>query len=302
MPGLVEGMDAFLNHLKFERGLSLKTQEHYGLDLKKIIPYLQKNEILDWEGVDSPLLRTWVAKEYSGGIHPRSIARRLSTLRTLYRYFIREMWVKHNPVNGVQAPKIRHRLPDVPDVDITQHFLNVVPESEGDVRDLAMLEVTYASGLRLSELIHLKLPDIDFNEKNIRVIGKGNKERIIPIGSKAIQAIELWLPIRNTWASEHSETILFITEKGRPLSPKSVHTRFSKWGQRFSPHHLHPHMLRHAFASHLLESSGDLRAIQELLGHSSISSTQIYTQLNFQHLAKVYDQAHPRAHLKKKKL
>ena len=298
MSGLVAGMEAFLKHLKFERGLSPKTQEHYGLDLRKIIPYLQKNGVLDWQYVEAPLLRAWIAKEHSAGINPRSIARRLSTLRTLYRYLLREELVTHNPVNSVQAPKAHHKLPNVPDVDITQHFLNITPESDLDFRDLAMLEITYSSGLRLSELLNMNLTDIDFAEQNVRVIGKGNKERIIPVGSRAIDAIQKWLPIRLTWAAEN-ETAVFISQQGTRLSPKSVHTRFSKWAERFSPHHLHPHMLRHAFASHLLESSGDLRAVQELLGHESISTTQIYTQLNFQHLADVYDKTHPRAHIKR---
>jgi integrase/recombinase XerC len=316
-------MEAFLKHLKYERGLSPKTQEHYGLDLRKIIPYLQKNGVLDWQYVEAPLLRAWIAKEHSSGINPRSIARRLSTLRTLYRYLLREELVSHNPVNSVQAPKSHQKLPDVPDVDITQHFLDVTPESDLDVRDLAMLELTYSSGLRLSELLNINLSDVDFAEQNIRVIGKGNKERIIPIGSRAITAINQWLPIRSEWLEFHSnsgqnsdsnsdpnfdsgthskistEMPIFISQKGVRLSPKTAHTRFSKWAERFAPHHLHPHMLRHAFASHILESSGDLRAVQELLGHESISTTQIYTQLNFQHLADVYDKTHPRAHLKK---
>jgi integrase/recombinase XerC len=313
MSSLIAGMEAFLNHLKYERGLSPKTQEHYGLDLRKIIPYLQKNGILDWQHVEAPLLRAWIAKEHSSGINPRSIARRLSTLRTLYRYLLREERVSHNPVNAVQAPKSHHKLPDVPDVDITQHFLDITPENDLDVRDLAMLELTYSSGLRLSELLNINLSDIDFAEKNIRVIGKGNKERIIPLGSRAINAINQWLPIRSEWLEFHlqsasenpinqkisPEMAVFISQKGVRLSPKTVHTRFSKWAERFAPHHVHPHMLRHAFASHILESSGDLRAVQELLGHESISTTQIYTQLNFQHLADVYDKTHPRAHLKK---
>jgi integrase/recombinase XerC len=299
MPALREGMEAFLNHLKFERGLSPKTEEHYGLDLKKLILFLERHGLSDWTQLEAPLLRTWIAKEHQSGIAPRSIARRLSTLRTFYRYLIRENWVTHNPVNSIQAPKIHRRLPNVPDIDITQHFLDVTPDSELDIRDLAMLELTYASGLRLSELLHLKLEDIDFSEHNLRVLGKGNKERVIPVGSKAIQAIQTWLTIRSEWLSESSGTTVFLSEKGHPLSPKTVHTRFSKWAKRFSPHHLHPHMLRHAFASHLLESSGDLRAIQELLGHESISTTQIYTHLNFQHLAEVYDKAHPRARVKK---
>jgi integrase/recombinase XerC len=300
MPGLNEALDAFINHLKFERGLSKKTQEHYAFDLRKLIPFLQKYEIFEWEKVDAPLLRVWIAKEHHSGIQPRSIARRLSTFRTFYRYLLREGWATHNPVNGVQSPKIHRRLPNAPDIDITQFVLNVIPDNDLDVRDLAMLEVTYASGLRLSELLNLNLSDLDFHEKNVRVIGKGNKERIIPLGSKAISAIEAWLPIRSAWVTPETEDAVFITDKGTRLSPKSAHTRFAKWAQRFSPRHLHPHMLRHAFATHILESSGDLRAVQELLGHSSISTTQVYTQLNFQHLSDVYDKAHPRAHLKKK--
>lgn len=297
MSNLAHNTELFIAHLKTERGLSPLTQQHYARDLGKLAAFAQKHNITCWTKIDAPLLRSWVASEHMRGVSGRSISRSLSAIRGLYRYLNREGLTSHNPANAMEAPKSRRKLPDVPDVDATQYFLNIKPECDIDYRDIAILELTYSSGLRLSELLGLNLVDIDFSSHTVRVLGKGNKERVIPLGSRAISALEKWLLIRDTWLSETQDAV-FITQKGNRITPRAVQQRFNKWGQKHANHHLHPHMLRHAFASHLLESSGDLRAVQELLGHENISTTQVYTHLDFQHLAEVYDKAHPRARKK----
>ncbi|NCX94184.1 MAG: tyrosine recombinase XerC, partial [Gammaproteobacteria bacterium] len=272
----------FIDHLRHERQLSPLTCEHYERDLNRIIQFLATQEVSSWTKVTSAHLRLFIAREHSRGVGGKSLARRFSSLRSFYRYLLREKIVNHNPGIGVQTPKTARKLPKVPDVDETQVLLNITPEEDLDVRDLAILELTYASGLRLSELLKIDLTDIDFREANVRVIGKGNKERIIPVGTKAIDALNRWLLLRSEWLKSLPETLaVFISKRGDRLKPRAVQQRFSEWGKRYSAHHLHPHMFRHAFASHLLESSGDLRAVQELLGHQSIGTTQIYTHLDF---------------------
>lgn len=290
---LKQAVDDFLLYLKNEKQLSPQTIINYDRDLNALMRFLQKHEQKDWETLTSNVLKQWIAQLHSKGLNGRSIQRMLSATRSLYRYLLREEQVSQNPALGLRAPKSPRRLPKAPDVDQIAHLLNIATDDPLEIRDLAILELVYSSGLRLSELLSVNVSDLDISDKSLQITGKGNKMRLVPIGSKAQAAINRWLPIRSEHATE--DDALFIGPKGSRLTPRQVQKRFERWGKRYGDQHLHPHMLRHAFASHLLESSGNLRAVQELLGHASISTTQIYTHLDFQHLAEVYDKAHPRA-------
>jgi integrase/recombinase XerC len=223
----------------------------------------------------------------------------LSSLRSFYQFLIRKHQLKNNPAIDIRAPKTARSLPDTLDVDALSQLLDIPADSILAIRDRAMMELFYSSGLRLSELTNLDLDSIDLVENSLRAIGKGNKTRILPIGRKAAEALQNWLSKRDTMAKP-DESALFVSNRGKRISTRSVQQRLNYWQQKQGlDQHIHPHKLRHSFASHILESSGDLRAVQELLGHADISTTQIYTHLDFQHLAKVYDNAHPRARKKK---
>lgn len=251
--------------------------------------------------VDVHVMRGFLAWLHRAGQAPRSIARTLSAVRGLYAFLVRQRVADDNPVLGLRAPKAPRRLPKVLDVDQANRLLDADPQSGEDRRDLAMWELAYSSGLRVSELVGLDLPALDLAAGEARVLGKGRKERLVPIGRAAIDALQAWLAVRPSWLHNTEDCeALFITPKGRRIGVRAVQLRLKDWALRQGIEgRLHPHMLRHSFASHLLESSGDLRAVQELLGHSDIRTTQIYTHLDFQHLARVYDAAHPRARLKK---
>jgi len=291
-------IDRFLAHLWHERQLSEHTVSNYRRDLLALSNWLQHYRLSDWQAVQPEHIRHWAAKLHQQGLSGKSIQRHLSSIRSLYRYLAREGLVMKNPAQGVRAPKSPRKLPKAYDADQAQSLLSQAPVDDLEVRDLAMLELTYSSGLRLSELISLNLGDIDMQEAVVTVVGKGNKTRMVPVGQKAIEAVTRWQTIRQNMTGD-DEVALFVGQRGRRLTPRGVQQRFSRYGVQHGQGHLHPHMLRHSFASHLLESSGDLRAVQELLGHSDIATTQIYTHLDFQHLAEVYDKAHPRAKRKK---
>jgi len=240
----------------------------------------------------------WIAK-LRHHLSGRSVQRALSALRTFYKHIQRTHRISHNPVVGISAPKTPRHLPKALDIDQMQQLLDNAADDFLNARDQAMMEVLYSSGLRLAELISLDVDTIDFANGEVTVTGKGNKTRVVPIGTVALQAINQWLNFRATIST--TERALFISTRGNRISPRSVQDRISKQSLlRGVPQHVHPHMLRHSFASHMLESSGDLRAVQELLGHENLATTQIYTHLDFQHLAKVYDAAHPRAARKRK--
>jgi integrase/recombinase XerC len=285
---------AFIAYMQQQRQFSVYTCEHYKRDLNRLIQFLAEQNISDWNEVTVKHIRHWVITLHQHGLAGKSLQRMLSSTRSLYRFLLKEGLVKHNPAIGVQAPKSPRKLPTAPDVDQTQQMLNSPVSDELETRDLAILELTYSSGLRLAELLSLNLSDIDFAENLVRVTGKGNRTRVVPIGSQAVTALQNWLTLRAQIVPE-GEMAVFISKQGKRLSSRAVQKRFELWGKQHASQHLHPHMLRHSFASHLLESSQNLRAVQELLGHSNISTTQIYTHLDFQHLAKVYDAAHPRA-------
>ena len=291
-----EGIEKFLDYLRYERRLARLTLENYSRDLGKLSQFCNKHQVDCWRHVDVHRIRAFVAEQHRKGLGGRSIQRELSAIRTLFRYLIREGVVSGNPVNGVRAPKSARRLPDVLDVDQVGHLLNITDKDDLAKRDRAIMELFYSSGLRLSELVSLNIDDIDFGDAMVRITGKGSKTRMVPVGRYAFDAIKQWLSCRESLVDNNDEPALFVSRQGRRLSPRAVQLRMQEWviKQGLSTK-VHPHMLRHSFASHLLESSGDLRAIQELLGHADISTTQIYTHVDFQQLARAYDESHPRA-------
>lgn len=292
-------IDRFICFLREQRRYSQHTLSSYSRDLRRFIKYLATQDVEQWHDVDTPTIRAYLSFRHRSGIAGRSLQREISTLRSFYRFLLKELQVSRNPVDGVKAPKTEKKLPATLNVDQLERLLASDPNTPLQIRDLAMLELTYSSGLRLSELVTLNLSDIDLNEGQVRVMGKGNKTRVIPVGRMACRAIHDWLAVRQQQIVQ-GEQALFVSKRGTRLSPRAVQKRMSLWSriQGFDQR-LHPHMLRHSFATHLLESSGDLRAVQELLGHADISTTQVYTHLDFQRLAQVYDQAHPRARKRK---
>ncbi|CDF86931.1 tyrosine recombinase XerC [Pseudomonas sp. QL9] len=291
---LATDLDAFLEHLRSERQVSAHTLSGYQRDLLKVVQLCEKAGITGWADLDVRQLRVFVARLHQQGLASRSLARLLSAVRGLYQYLIRERLCRHNPADGLSAPKAARKLPRTLDADRAAQLLDGGVEDDFIARrDQALLELFYSSGLRLSELVGLDLGGLDLAAGLVRVVGKGNKVRELPVGSAARHAIEQWLPIREQ--VRPADDALFVGISGKRLTPRAVQLRVRQAGVRELGQHLHPHMLRHSFASHMLESSQDLRAVQELLGHADIATTQIYTHLDFQHLAKVYDQAHPRA-------
>ena len=282
----------FLSHLAHERRLSPLTCENYQRDVLTLLdlaPALRLTELQIHQ------MRRFVALLHGRGLSGKTLARMLSAWRTLYRYLARDHGFIHNPCLGLKAPKHEKKLPAALSPDIAAHL--VVPDETTPlaIRDAAMLELFYSSGLRLAELTGLKVGDVDFHQAEVRVTGKGAKTRVVPVGKFALEALQKWLTLRNEIAPLEEQHI-FLNRTGRALTPRAVQLRVGHWAKKLGLGvHVHPHMLRHSFASHLLQSSGDLRAVQEMLGHANISTTQVYTHLDWQHLAKVYDAAHPRA-------
>jgi len=285
----------YLDHLAHERRLSANTTAGYKRDVKTLIKLAGATPLAK---LDVHHIRRFVAKLHAGGLDGRSLARALSAWRGLYKYLGRDRGFTVNPCVGIRAPKSVRRLPHALSPDEATRLMQIEDSDDLALRDRAMLELFYSSGLRLSELTGLVLDDIDFGDATVRVTGKGNKTRVVPVGSHAVTALQTWLRQRSVIANR-DERALFVGQNGARLKPRAVQLRFKHWAVKQGlDSTLHPHMLRHSFASHLLQSSGDLRAVQDMLGHASISTTQVYTQLDFQHLAKVYDAAHPRARRK----
>jgi integrase/recombinase XerC len=288
-------IDKFLHHLQTERRLSENTRKHYKRDLEQLQDWCETAGLAHWRDLDTRQVRHYAAQCHRRGLSGRSIQRRLSALRSFFNYLLREQAVTLNPGLDVRAPKATQQLPDTLSVDDIAQLLNTSSKDTLLLRDLAMLELMYSSGLRLSELVSLNHDDIDFNDLTVRVTGKGAKTRVLPVGNKAISALRAWQQVVPSLPGG-SESALFIGRHGKRLGVRAVQQRVKDWARRQGvAGDVHPHSLRHSFASHLLESSGDLRAVQELLGHADISTTQVYTHLDFQHLAQVYDKAHPRA-------
>lgn len=290
-------LESYLEHLHSERQVSVHTLDGYRRDLARLAALCEKSSINDWSALQVRDLRLFVARLHQQGLASRSLARLLSATRGLYQYLIREGRCRHDPADGLAAPKGARKLPRTLDTDRTAQLLDGGVEDDFIARrDQALLELFYSSGLRLSELVGLDLEWLDLKDGLVRVHGKGNKVRELPVGRAAGQAIEAWLPLRASVSPQ--DNAVFIGRSGKRLTPRAIQLRVREAGVRELGQHLHPHMLRHSFASHMLESSQDLRAVQELLGHADIATTQIYTHLDFQHLATVYDQAHPRARRK----
>jgi len=294
-PGSKGLLDKFLRSLAH---LSPHTQSAYARDLRGLVEFCEAQSLPAWDELDTGHLRAFVAGRHRKGASGRTLQRALSSVRSFFRFLITEGVVTKNPVTGISAPKTRRRLPEALDVDQAAQLLEAGGDKPVDVRDRAIMELMYSSGLRLSELTGLDVNDVDRRDAMVRVLGKGRKVRLVPVGSRALDAIAAWDAIRPKMAAAH-ETALFVSSRGTRISTRSIQQRLRQWALRQGIDvRVHPHMLRHSFASHLLESSGDLRAVQELLGHADISTTQVYTHLDFQHLAGVYDKAHPRARKK----
>ncbi len=289
---------AYLDKLRHQRHLSPHTLSNYARDLQRFTHYLDSIKIDHWDKVDEACIRQFIAQRHRQQISARSSQRELSALRSFFNYLISEHGLRYNPAQVVQAPKAKQPLPKTLDVDQVQQLVEIKTDTPLAIRDKAILELFYSCGLRLSELVGLNLEKMNLARALVEVKGKGDKTRLVPIGSKAIAAIRNWLNIRSQYIKQDTPAV-FVSERGSRLSQRSIQQRLRHWAQvQGMASHVHPHMLRHSFASHILESSGDLRAVQELLGHSDINTTQIYTHLDFQHLAKVYDKAHPRANKK----
>jgi integrase/recombinase XerC len=286
---------AFMTYMRSEKQFSPLTQQNYQRDLHKFQNYCAQKKLTDLTSLTMNQVRTAVAQLHRDGLGGKSLQRWLSSLRSFFQFCIRRGWMKNNIAEGISAPKSPKLLPKTLDVDQTARFVEVEGDDFINKRDRALLELIYSSGLRLAEVTSLNVDDIDWAEAMLTVTGKGRKTRLLPIGSMAIAALKEWLVARKQY-TQNSEPALFTTQRGGRISHRAVQMRMQHLSaSQGMDNPIHPHMLRHSFASHMLESSGDLRLVQELLGHANISTTQIYTHLDFQHLAKVYDQAHPRA-------
>jgi integrase/recombinase XerC len=289
-------LSRFLQHLRLERRLSPRTVEGYARDLERAAAWCRDQVIDGWRALDGHKVRAYVAARHRQGISGKSLQRELSSLRSLFRYLLREGEVQSNPARGVRGPKVQRHLPVTLDADELNRLLDSPAGKDPvPVRDRAILELFYSSGLRLAELVSLDLKDLDLADTSLVVTGKGAKTRRVPVGRKAREAIQDWLALRGELADANTPA-LFVSRRGARIARRTVEERLRQASVAGGAvRKIHPHLLRHCFASHLLESSGDLRAVQELLGHADIATTQIYTHLDFQHLAQVYDLAHPRA-------
>ncbi len=297
-PDALQSLQRFFAKLRNERQLSDHTLKNYQRDLRQLVSFCDQQQLDDWPQLDSQHIRQYVAQRHRNGLSPKSLQRELSAFRSFFDFQIREHHLSYNPARDVQAPRSKRKLPMTLDVDKTTALLEVDSKDPLSIRDRAILELFYSSGLRLSELVQLDLPQLDLRNRQVELHGKGNKTRIVPIGQQAVHALQAWFTVRQSFRIQDEQAV-FLSRYGKRISARNIQKRVREWARRQGLDvHVHPHMLRHSFASHILESSGDLRAVQELLGHSDIATTQIYTHLDFQHLAKVYDQAHPRARKK----
>lgn len=292
---LAAAIDPFLDYLRYERATSPATADAYRRDLAGFVRFATGEGLTAWTDIDPETVRRFVGSEHRRGLSGRSLGRCLAALRALYRWLLREGVVESDPAAGLRAPGSGRPLPHVLQVEEVERLLAVPGDSTLARRDRALLELFYSAGLRLAELATLDIDGIDLDDGLARVAGKGRRTRFAPIGGPARAALRDWLAARPRWA-DANEHALFVSARGGRLSRRAIQARVAHWARRLGlPHHVHPHMLRHSFATHLLESGGDLRAVQELLGHASISTTQVYTHLEFSRLAEVYEQAHPRA-------
>jgi len=288
-------IDQYLTTLSIERRLSSHTVTAYRRDINKLTAFSDQYSLMLWQGLNPKEARRFAAKLHASGLNPKSIQRILSACRSLCQFLIQQRKLKTNPFIDVRAPKADKKLPKTLTVDQLNQLIEINPSDPLSYRDQAFMELFYSSGLRLSELCDLNLHDLMFDQKLVRVTGKGNKTREVPVGTMAVNALKEWIMQRNLLDLKDFDAV-FVSKWGRRISPRNIQQRLKLWAKKQGLDvNITPHMLRHSFASHMLESSGELRSVQELLGHANISTTQIYTHLDFQHLAKVYDKAHPRA-------
>lgn len=286
---------AYLNHLAHERGLSPLTCENYARDIRVLAELAADTP---WQEIRPPHVRRYVAALHGRGIGGKSIARMLSAWRGFFNYLTLRHGIDNNPCVGMRPPKSAKTLPQALSPEQANRLVTIEGDDPLALRDRAILELFYSSGLRLAELVTLDLHGLDLGEATVTVTGKGSKTRIVPVGGYALAAIRAWLPQRELLKAA-DEQALFVGRNGKRLTPRAIQYRLKTWAiKQGIAGSVHPHVLRHSFATHVLQSSGDLRAVQEMLGHANISTTQVYTHLDFQHLAKVYDQAHPRARKK----
>jgi integrase/recombinase XerC len=312
LPAALERVAQFRRYMTTERRLSAHTDSNYARDLAALVKFCDLHGLQDWSAVDTQHVRTFAAHSHAKGLAPRSIQRRLSAVRSFFEFLVRETAeeqraqkrpagaadIKNNPANEVRAPKAQRRLPETLDADQMGRLLEIPAGDIFVTRDRAIMELLYSSGLRLAELVGLDLKGLRLADRTVCVVGKGNKERIVPVGTEAATALSKWLKERVSIAKP-DETALFVGRGGERLGRRAVQTRVAYWARRQGVSmRVYPHLFRHSFASHLLESGGDLRGVQELLGHADIATTQIYTHLDFQHLARIYDKTHPRARRK----
>ncbi|WP_271460902.1 tyrosine recombinase XerC [Pantoea leporis] len=291
---LLPAVDGFLRYLKVERQLSPLTQKNYQRQLQAIIAMADEMKLTSWSQLEPAQVRSLAARSRRGGLGASSLALRMSALRSFLDWQVYQGMLSANPAKGIASPRNARHLPKNMDVDEVNQLLEIELNDPLAVRDRAMLETMYGGGLRLSELVNMDCRHMDLEAGEVRVLGKGSKERRVPIGGTAVTWIQHWLPLRASFAPQ--DDAVFVSSRGSRISTRNVQKRFAEWGiKQGVASHIHPHKLRHSFATHLLESSGDLRAVQELLGHANLATTQIYTHLDFQHLATVYDAAHPRA-------
>ena len=294
-PPFAEELVKFQDYIKYEKQLSPHTCKNYLRDINKLQAYCESTGLYRLQDIQDFHLRQCLGQMRKQGKASKTIQRWLSSIKAFFKYCIKTRLIEKNPSEGLSGPKAEKKLPKTLDADQVNQLVDFEANDFVSIRDRTILELVYSSGLRLSELVELNISDINLSDKSLRVTGKGQKTRELPIGRYALKALNEWLKIRESHVNA-DETAVFISNKGTRISRRNVQDRFAKLGlSRGLSKNLHPHMLRHSFASHLLESSSDLRAVQELLGHADISTTQIYTHLDFQHLAKVYDQSHPRA-------
>jgi len=287
-------LEAFLDELS-ARNTSLHTQAAYRSDINDAWNHIGNSHHTDWTQISSTDLKLWLAKRHAQGLAPRSLSRRLAAVRAMFKYLRQQGLILSDPSQGLRLPRATRQLPSTLEADSMPQLLDRATDNPLEIRDLAMLELMYGSGLRLAEVCGLNLQDFDLSTGEVRILGKGQKTRINPIGNASIQALRRWLEWRKQYASPN-ESALFLSQRRSRISPRNVQDRLNRLArQNGLAGKIHPHMLRHACASHFLQNSSDLRAVQELLGHENLSTTQIYTHLDFQHLAKTYDAAHPRA-------
>ena len=295
-PEALDALERFDGHLANERRLSNLTRKHYRRDLDALVAWCDQKAITSWTDLHAAHIRRFVADGHRRGLSGRSLQRRLAAMRTFFRYQVRMGALAADPATDVPAPKSPQRLPRTLDADSVARLLDGLDPGDDPLllRDLALFELLYSSGLRLAEANALDLDGLDLRDGMVRVTGKGGRTRVLPVGGRARERLGEWLQQRPQLAAA-AEQAVFVSRRGRRLSARSIEDRLAQLAAQVLGQPVHPHMLRHSFASHLLESSGDLRAVQELLGHADIGTTQVYTHLDFQHLAKVYDAAHPRA-------